>query len=39
VDGTQEEKIAKVREIRDQIKDWLLNPAEGTFSFKALLEK
>ncbi|MGD9290665.1 MAG: arsenate reductase ArsC [Desulfobacterales bacterium] len=39
VGGTQEEKIAKVCEIRDQIKDGLLNPAEGTFSFKALLER
>jgi hypothetical protein len=29
---------AKVREIKDEIKDWLLNPREGTFSFKAFTE-
>jgi arsenate reductase len=39
VEGSREEKLAKVREIRDQIKDWLLNPEQGTFSFKALIEK
>jgi arsenate reductase len=39
VEGTREERLAKVREIRDQIKDWLLNPEEGTFSFKALIKK
>ncbi|MGD9174849.1 MAG: metalloregulator ArsR/SmtB family transcription factor [Desulfobacterales bacterium] len=38
-EGSQEEKVAKVREIRNQIKDWLLKPGEGTFSFKALIEK
>jgi arsenate reductase len=38
-EGSQEEKLTKVREIRDQIKDWLLNPGEGTFSFKTLIEK
>jgi arsenate reductase len=37
VEGSHEEKIEKVRQIRDQIKEWLLHPAEGTFSFKALL--
>ncbi|MCK8604268.1 arsenate reductase ArsC [Desulfoferrobacter suflitae] len=39
VEGAPEERIAKVREIRDMIKNWLLYPAEGTFSFKALIEK
>jgi arsenate reductase len=39
VQGSHEEKIAKVREIRDQIKDWLQNPVEGTFSFKALIDE
>jgi len=27
--GTREEKLSKVREIRDQIKDWLLSSAKG----------
>ncbi|MFO7753804.1 MAG: arsenate reductase ArsC [Desulfobacteraceae bacterium] len=29
VSGTREEKLSKVREIRDQIKDWLLNTIKG----------
>ena len=37
--GSHQEKLAKVREIRDQIKDWLLNPGEETFSFHKLVEK
>lgn len=36
VTGSSEEQLSKVREIRDQIKDWLLNPAEEIFSFHAL---
>ena len=36
VTGTQEEKLAKVREIRDAIKEWLRNPQEGTFSYRDL---
>lgn len=36
VEGSYEEKLVKVRKIRDAIKDWLLNPQEGSFSFKAL---
>jgi arsenate reductase len=36
VEGTREEKLAKVREIRDAIKKWLSDPQEGTFSYKAL---
>ena len=39
VDGTHEEKLAQVRDIRDKIKDWLENPEKGSFSFKELLAK
>ncbi len=38
VEGSHEEKLARVREIRDMIKDWLLNPREGSFSFRLLLK-
>ncbi len=38
VEGSPEEKLCRVREIRDMIKDWLLNPSEGAFSFKLLME-
>ena len=38
VGGSTEEKLAQVRKIRDQIKEWLLNPDEGTFSFHVLIE-
>ena len=37
--GTHEEKLAQVRRIRDEIKEWLLHPPEGTFSYKTLMEK
>jgi len=37
VEGTPEEQLAKVREIRDMIKARLLNPIEGEFSFQELL--
>ena len=33
VQGSEEEKLAQVRAIRDQIKHWLLHPAEETFSY------
>ena len=33
-----EEKAAKVRKIRDQIKDWLLDSGVGAFSYKTLIE-
>ncbi|MFH1984414.1 MAG: arsenate reductase ArsC [Pseudomonadota bacterium] len=36
VSGSQKEKLAKVRQIRDQIKHWLLNPEAGGFSLEAL---
>jgi len=32
------EKVAKIREIRNQIQDWLLIPVESTFFFKFLTE-
>jgi arsenate reductase len=38
VEGTHAEKLTKVREIRDAIKDWLLNPGDGTFSYMDLIE-
>jgi protein-tyrosine-phosphatase len=37
-EGTREEKLAKVREIRDAIKKWLSDPKDGTFSYKALIK-
>jgi arsenate reductase len=36
VEGSKAEKLVKVREIKDAIKKWLSDPAEGTFSYKAL---
>ena len=36
VEGTREEQLAKVREIRDAIKKWLSDPDEGSFSYKDL---
>lgn len=38
VEGPREEKLKRVREIRDMIKDRLLNPPEGDFSFKDLMK-
>jgi arsenate reductase len=38
VEGTDAEKLEKVRQIRNRIKERLLNPAEGELSFKALLQ-
>ena len=37
--STSEEKLNKAREIRDMIKERLLNPPEGDFSFKDLASK
>jgi arsenate reductase len=39
VDGTAEEKLEKVREIRDMVKDWLLNPPGDTIDFKSLISR
>ena len=36
VDGTEEEKLAAVRKIRDSIEDWLLHPPDNTINFKSL---
>jgi len=38
VEGTKQEKLEKVRQIRDMIKEKLLNPSEGEFSFRELLK-
>jgi arsenate reductase len=38
-EGSHEEKLAQVRKIRDMIKQWLLHPPEGTFSYRSLMEK
>ena len=37
-EGSHEEKLGQVRKIRDMIKEWLLNPPEGAFSYKSLIE-
>ncbi len=37
--GSEEEKLAEVREIREQIKNRLLNPEKGGFSLDEQLEK
>jgi len=39
VEGTDQEKLAAVRKIRDAIKEWLLNPPENAINFKALIQK
>ena len=38
VEGLPQEKREKVRNIRDDIKEWLAHPPEGTFSFSDILE-
>ena len=39
VTGNEAEKLQRVREIRDQINNWLKNPPEGSFSFRKLLSE
>jgi arsenate reductase len=39
VQGTEAEKLEEVRQIRDMIKNWLLNPPENSIDFKALIKK
>jgi hypothetical protein len=39
VEGSYEEKLPQVRRICDQIKECLMNPPEGTFSFQGIIEK
>jgi arsenate reductase len=36
VEGTAEEKLAKVREIRNAIKNWLSDPDDGSFSYHTI---
>jgi arsenate reductase len=38
VEGSDGQKLAQARQIRDQIKHWLLYPKEGTFSYKKLIK-
>lgn len=38
VPGTETEKLAAVRRIRDSIRDWILHPPENSINFKALSE-
>lgn len=37
VDGTEKEKLEKVRKIRDMIKNWVTNPSGNTIDFKGLI--
>ncbi len=37
VDGTEEEKLGKVRKIRDMIKSWVINPPDGAINFNKLI--
>ncbi len=39
VQGTDDEKLAQVRKIRDAIKKWLVEPQHGSFSFQALIHR
>ena len=39
VQGSHAEKIDAVRKIRDMIKEGLLNPPDGAFSFRSLIKK
>ncbi len=36
VEGSEEEKLAQIRRIRDAIKEMILNPKEGQFNFRDL---
>jgi arsenate reductase (thioredoxin) len=38
VSGTDAEKLEQVREIRDTIRDWLLNPPDKSINFKTLID-
>ena len=37
VRGSEAEKLAEIRKIRDMIKAWVLNPPENTIQFKSLV--
>ncbi|MFZ0133519.1 MAG: arsenate reductase ArsC, partial [Desulfobacterales bacterium] len=39
VEGTESEKLEKIRTIRDMIKEWLLDPPENSVNFMALTGK
>jgi arsenate reductase len=38
VDGSEAEKLERVRHIREMIKDWLLNPPDDSINFKSLMK-
>ncbi len=38
VTGSEKEKLNEVRQIRDMIKSWLLNPPKGTINFRKLIK-
>jgi arsenate reductase (thioredoxin) len=38
VHGTKPEKLAAIRNIREEIKEWLLNPPENTINFNDLIK-
>jgi arsenate reductase len=37
--GTEAEKLAAIRRLRDEIKAWLLDPPEDSINFRALIKK
>lgn len=39
VSGSEEERLAQVRVIRDEIKQWLLQPPPGDFSYRDILTR
>ena len=39
VTGSEAEKLEKVCDIRDMIRDWLLHPPDGTINFKSLADE
>lgn len=38
VTGTEAEKLDEVRKIRDMIREWLINPPEGSINFEELAD-
>jgi arsenate reductase len=38
VEGSESEKLEAVRNIRNEIKNWLLNPPANTVNFKQLID-
>jgi len=39
VEGSREEQLRQIRAIRNQVKNWILNPGENDFPFLAMLEE